>query len=626
MVDIHSIAKRYGGTVSGAQALIPTIGHSKADRGTAIKADANAPDGVLVHCFNGGDPLAEKDRLRADGFLSDREKAAPRNRAILKPRPSKSIQTAPGVDTEFVYRDENGLEVFRKIRTDRPDGSKTFAWKHDGGRRKGKGDHPSIPYRLDELVRDTDSLVVMAEGEKCADHLASLGFLATSSKDLPQELPWFAGRKVAILPDNDAEGARIAAKAKEAIEKAGGEALFVELPGLPAKGDICDWRGSAADLEALIAEPDWMREDAPSIEGAEGDATTKLLPLIEIAGWQGDAPPRRSLWGDWLPLHQATMLTGQGGVGKSLCAQMLCTAVALGKPFLGMETERRNALYVSCEDDANELWRRQDAICEAFGVARGAVSGKLFLCSLGGEAETALAVDDGKGGIETTPRWHELVRTCRAFDIGLYAFDNATDGLAADHNAIHPVAAFVNLLTGLAIERDGAAMILHHPNKAGADWLGSIAWHNKVRSRLIISKADADVDPDARKICNPKANYGPSGGEIAFRWHNGAFVRDEDLPSDYAAELSKAIAVQHENTVFLDCLRKRIEQNRPVGPNPSANYAPAQFAQMTEAKGVGKAKLARAMERLFGIGAIEVKEVKREGKGGTKTIIVEVAR
>lgn len=126
------------------------------------------------------------------------------------------------------------------------------------------------------------------------------------------------------------------------------------------------------------------------------------------------------------------MLTGEGGVGKSLLTQMLCTAIALGKPFLGMETERRNSLYVTCEDDADELWRRQDAICDAFGVTRDDLDGKLFLCSLSGLLETALAGEGGKGGVETTDRWRSLELTSRQLNIGFFALDNATDALAAD--------------------------------------------------------------------------------------------------------------------------------------------------------------------------------------------------
>ena len=71
-LDLRAIAAHYGGTLSGNQCLIPTPGHSARDRGTAIKLAADAPDGMLVHCYNGSqaDALAVKDMLRGHGFLA----------------------------------------------------------------------------------------------------------------------------------------------------------------------------------------------------------------------------------------------------------------------------------------------------------------------------------------------------------------------------------------------------------------------------------------------------------------------------------------------------------------------------------------------------------------------------
>ena len=72
MIDVQAIARHYGGMVCKGNALIPTPGHSSRDRGTAIKASALAPDGVLVACYNGttADALAVKETLRRDGFIA----------------------------------------------------------------------------------------------------------------------------------------------------------------------------------------------------------------------------------------------------------------------------------------------------------------------------------------------------------------------------------------------------------------------------------------------------------------------------------------------------------------------------------------------------------------------------
>ena len=87
MIDVHAIARHYGGKVCKGNALIPTPGHSSRDRGTAIVASALAPDKCLVSCYNGtnADALAVKAMLRADGFLaadSGRELTAAERRSI----------------------------------------------------------------------------------------------------------------------------------------------------------------------------------------------------------------------------------------------------------------------------------------------------------------------------------------------------------------------------------------------------------------------------------------------------------------------------------------------------------------------------------------------------------------
>jgi putative DNA primase/helicase len=75
MIDLNRIASTYGGTVTGNSVTIPTPGHSARDRGTVITPMPGAPDGVLIHSYNGGisEALAVKDQLRRDGFLPERD-------------------------------------------------------------------------------------------------------------------------------------------------------------------------------------------------------------------------------------------------------------------------------------------------------------------------------------------------------------------------------------------------------------------------------------------------------------------------------------------------------------------------------------------------------------------------
>lgn len=382
------------------------------------------------------------------------------------------------------------------------------------------------------------------------------------------------------------------------------------------------WMDEAPSYDEM---PEWMNGDAEaSASAARKDAQTapspaSHLPLIDFAKWEGKEPPaRRFAWGDWLPLGVTTMLTAPGGTGKSLFEQMLCTCIALGLPFLGMPTTQMNTLYTTCEDDEEELWRRQVSICKVLKVPISDLAGRLHLVTLCGEPGTELAVFDEADRLVVTDRWKQLVATCVDHNIRLYAFDNATDAMGGDLNDIHQVASFINLLTGLALEMDGAAMIVHHPNKAGDDWLGSIAWHNKVRSRWTMKRSDVEGDDDGRVLENPKANYGAAGGKLNFRWFEGGFVRDEDLPEDTYKQMQETIRASADNKIFLTCMAERNRQRRCVSESVyGQNYAPRVFETMPESKRIGKARLEAALDRLFRINVIErgyLWVLKGEGK------------
>lgn len=267
MIDLRAIARHYGGTVSGGQALIPAIGHSKADRGVAIKHEPSAPDGCLVHVFNGGDPLAEKDRLRADGFLP---KFEPKPKANLGPWQAVATYEYVNADGEVIYRTIRRQPANWTGPGKRP---KEFrAERCEGGRWiAGMGDCERVPYRLPELRQaiEAGETVFLVEGEAKADRLANWGFAATAIAfgckgwrgDYAQH---FAGARVVILPDNDEPGHDFARKVFADL-KGGASPCVVELPGLPDAGDVMDWQGSATDLEALCTDPAlpaWLQETA----------------------------------------------------------------------------------------------------------------------------------------------------------------------------------------------------------------------------------------------------------------------------------------------------------------------------------------------------------------------------
>ena len=134
-LNLNRVAAYYGGEVSGNTANIPTPGHSRDDRGTSISLAPSAPDGVLVHCFNGtsADALNVKEMLRRDGFLDVSEYTPPSRfipdieqllaNAVHDPEGSGCYVAASAWD----YVDTNGNVLYRKKRVDQSAGSKTFS-------------------------------------------------------------------------------------------------------------------------------------------------------------------------------------------------------------------------------------------------------------------------------------------------------------------------------------------------------------------------------------------------------------------------------------------------------------------------------------------------------------------
>lgn len=369
------------------------------------------------------------------------------------------------------------------------------------------------------------------------------------------------------------------------------------------------------EMERVLAGLDnSVRHERPVLERGKIVAADDFpLDVVQPCRWQDwqdeGSPPREWAVPDWLPLRQATYLTGPGSAGKSLLAQQLSTCIALGLPFMGIPTAKRAALYLTCEDDTEELMRRQVAICDALGVRMSDTEGQLFLVTWGNSLNAALVRPGADGTIERTENFSYLRDAAIRAQLGFLALDNVAHLFAGNENSRHEVAAFVMALNSLASTLRGSVLFLGHPNKAGAEFSGSTAWENQVRSRIHLecpSSDDGDVtDPDLRILSRSKANYARNGETLTFRWHKWAFVRLEDLPGNRGEELAATIQANNENAAFLACLRVRNEQKRPVSERFSATYAPKVFAAMPEARGVSKRNLEKAMDRLFRCGQIE---------------------
>lgn len=362
-----------------------------------------------------------------------------------------------------------------------------------------------------------------------------------------------------------------------------------------------------------------------------------MLPLYDVASAIGEAPHKRHwILEDYIPAREVTLFTGRGGAGKSLFAQQLATCVSGSLPFLGIRTARTGSLYITAEDDEAELHRRQWNINRALGVS-DLGRHRLYLSSLRGRLGNELCTFAGDGKLIPSETFKHLQTTIEETCALFVILDNLAHLYAGSENDRGQVTKFVNLIYSLVRDYGASVVLIGHtpksskPGEAAHDYSGTTAWPNSVRSQMSIARIQdesaEELDADRRVLRLPKANYSRTGIEREFTWHDGAFVTLDDLPADYAAELTRVIKVNGENEAFLNCVRTRAAQGegRLVGPSPGPNYAPSQFEGMPEAKGLKRATLKRAMDRLFAIGKIESHTYRNQAKARDVTVIREVA-
>lgn len=367
------------------------------------------------------------------------------------------------------------------------------------------------------------------------------------------------------------------------------DALLDELVGNPAKVDS----DIQADIDELVGKPFFA----------------------SAASWAGqEVPPRDWLIHGLIPSKTVTMLGGDGGTGKSLLALQLACSVAMGERWIGRNVERPGkVLFLSAEDDQDELHRRLHDICRSMGVDMEDLD-RLMIRSLAGENALLATLNRKTNSLRKTPLYDLIDKAMTAAKPSLIVLDTLSDLHAGEENSRAHARQFIGMLRNLAIRHDCAVLLLAHPSLTGmsngSGLSGSTAWNNSVRSRLYLDRIKDDdgseANPDARVLRTMKANYSATGGEIGLNWAEGVFHHDiqdfDEQPKEKAER------------VFLKLLDTFHAQKRHVSHSVSSTYAPSQFEAHPEAERCTKGQFKRAMDQLLANGVITVAEHGRPGK------------
>lgn len=332
--------------------------------------------------------------------------------------------------------------------------------------------------------------------------------------------------------------------------------------------------------------------------------TERASQFYSAASFKGrPVPPREWLSDKLIPNKTVTLFGGDGGTGKSLLALQLAVSVAAHKSWLRKPVEHGKVIFMSAEDDDDELHRRLNDILRAEQLDYDDVAG-LTMRSLAGE--DALLAIDTQLALMQSELFNELERIAADELPALIVIDTLADVYPGNENDRAKVRQFVGLLRSLALKHSCAVVLLAHPSltglNTGSGTSGSTAWNNSVRSRLYLSRITDngfEPDPDARVLATKKANYGRAGAEIKLTWKNGVFVAEEE-----AGGLDALAAQAKAERVFLTILDQYTAQHRYVSASPSVSYAPSQFEGHPLAEGITKRGFKAAMETLFHKGDI----------------------
>ncbi|MGD9721417.1 MAG: DUF3987 domain-containing protein [Pirellulales bacterium] len=239
---------------------------------------AEGEDGrVLLKCHAGCslEAICEAMGLKpTDLFVASTSTVLPAGRGEQEYRGQANGQQgsgAPQIAATYDYRDERGELLFQVVRYDpkdfrqrRPKPGGGWVWLVKGVR--------VVPYRLPELLARPDEPVFVVEGEKDVDNLGRIGVLATcnaggAGKWTAEHAASLGGRRVYATRDNDDSGLRHIEQVTHSLHGNAEWVRIVELPGLPAKGDVSDWIAAGGTKQELMrlaeASPIWAPPTQP---------------------------------------------------------------------------------------------------------------------------------------------------------------------------------------------------------------------------------------------------------------------------------------------------------------------------------------------------------------------------
>ena len=346
----------------------------------------------------------------------------------------KKKQKSKKLVKAYRYYDENGEFVYEKLRYVTEDGKKTFLQRRPDPSHHGQWIYTldgvdKVLYNLPAVIKAVESgePVYVVEGEKDADTLMEMGFVATtgpsgagSGKWEQRFSDWLSGATVEIIADNDDAGISYASEVHASLTAVG---CVVSLVRSPFAKDVTDHLQAGhklGDLEEIypltpeeleqVVNPledlsikitevlnDRSANEATKLARAQallgGAFTTEKVDTGRLVRWDDFMEEADSESYDWvipniLERKERVIVVAAEGVGKTMLARQIAILSSFGiHPFSFQPMTPVRTLFIDLENpdriirrmSRNMFMRAKLRVEKEFGRKAERMNGSLLM-------------------------------------------------------------------------------------------------------------------------------------------------------------------------------------------------------------------------------------------------------